>query len=256
MKRKAWTLSIAVAVILITVSFPTINSQSIDKVNTDPITKEIKLCEKVELRIFHIKGNGGFTKTIKEIPVDDHKEMMKKLAEIKDLNLTLREQFEEKLQILKEYEIVSNETTLNEILGVERLEDNGSDIFPFKVVVNENFQAHFAPIFIVGIGFGFGLGLEIRLANGFLHFLAIVGGLGLIICCDIIEGIIYVLWTFTFPIFIGYMAGYAGLIMFAVYPGYVYSNFVALGLVPYTFWFQLFSVKNFRDKNDALVENF
>jgi hypothetical protein len=170
--------------------------------------------------------------------MEKHHELMEKLSKV-NTNLPVKEQFEEKLNILKDYKIVSSDTTLDDIMGKKF--DNGSEIFPFKVVVNENFQAHFAPIFITGIGFGFGLGLEIRLANGFLHFLAIVGGLGLILCCDIIEGILYLLWTFTFPIFIGYMAGYAGLIMFAVYPGLIYSNFVALGVVPYTFWFQIFS---------------
>jgi hypothetical protein len=189
----------------------------------------------VEIRIYHIKEAGEFTKTIKKLKVATYQALIKKISETMDLNLSAKKQLEKRLEILKEYDLVPANMTLKDIIDVEKLEQG----FPLEVIVNENFEARFAPIFIVGIGLGFGIGFEKRIATGFIHFLAIVGGLGLILCCDFIEGKLYVLWTYTFPIFIGYMAGYIGLIMFAVFPGYFYSNFIALGLVPYTFWFQI-----------------
>jgi hypothetical protein len=234
-KKNLWVVSIVASMLLILTSFPVVNIQSAKITSGKLILDDEEDLRLVELRIYHIKEGGKFTKWVRKIAWSTYKALVRALSESTDLNLTAKKQLEKKLEILKEYNLVPENITLKDIVDVEKLEQG----FPLEVVVNENFQAHFAPIFILGIGFGLGLGFERRIANAFVHFLAIVGGLGVILCCDFIEGKLYVLWTYTFPIFIGYMAGYVGLIAFAVFPGYFYSNFIALGLVPYTFWFQI-----------------
>ena len=100
-------------------------------------------------------------------------------------------------------------------------------------------MAHFAPILVVGGGFGIGLGMpDVRLVNGFTHFLELVAGLGTVICFDPLEAKLYTIVAFLLPILIGYLAGYMGIIMFAIYPGTFYANLVMLGVAPLTIWIQ------------------
>jgi len=107
----------------------------------------------------------------------------------------------------------------------------------FNNVTNQNFNAHFAPILVVGGGFGLGLGYqEKRLLNSFSHFFAGIGGLAYVLCLDFFEETAYQLISFLFPIFIGYIGGYTGIIIFAVAPGLFYSNLLMIGFAPFTCW--------------------
>ena len=87
---------------------------------------------------------------------------------------------------------------------------------------------------------GLGLGDERRIGNGFVHFFAVLSGAALVLCLDFLADTAYILLTLYFlPSFIGYMAGFTGISMFAIYPGFVYMNVLMLGFVPFAFWLSL-----------------
>ena len=65
-----------------------------------------------------------------------------------------------------------------------------------------------------------------------------MAGVGFVLCYDILEDTLYQLQTFLFPVLVGYLAGYVGLIALAVIPGHFYSNFFALGMTVFTLWAQ------------------
>ena len=66
-----------------------------------------------------------------------------------------------------------------------------------------------------------------------------MGGLAYALCFDTLDGILYSLQSFLMPVLVGFLPGYTGLLIFAVYPGYFYSNIVVLGFTPFTSWIQI-----------------
>jgi len=42
-----------------------------------------------------------------------------------------------------------------------------------------------------------------------------------------------------FPLLLGYISGYTGIIIFCVFPGLFYSNLLMIGLAPFTCWIVL-----------------
>ena len=196
----------------------------------------------VKLHILHYKEDGSIERTIKRLPIDKYKKFLSNMAEVvKQTTLSIKDKLEKELDILKQYNIVSPNATLEDVISYGKLDNIFTNITPPDIVMEENFQAHFALLLIVGGGFGFGLGLPgQRIINGFTSFLAAVGGLAAVVCYDWLEtNTIYVLISYMLPLLIGYIAGYMGLILFAVEPGYFYSNLVMLGVAPYTLWLQL-----------------
>ena len=223
MKKKMLTLSICALLIL--TFLPVIESQE--------ASQEI-LFSMVELNICRYEKDGSVERTVKQITSNESLELKNQLNQIRGSNLTIREKFEQTLILLKDFKLVSSDTTLEDLTG------NWSNTNKFNNVSMQNFQAHFAPILVVGGGFGIGSGMpDLRVFNGFTHFIGLIGGLGFVLCVDFIEQTAYTLISYMFPILIGYMAGYMGLIIFAVYPGSFYSNLAMLGFVPYTLWIQI-----------------
>ena len=144
------------------------------------------------------------------------------------------EKFEYVLEELKENNLISNNIKLENIIDLSKFENK---TLKFDNVTNKNFVAHFCPIIVVGGGIGLGLGdPESRVINGFAHFLAVIGGLGYVLCLDFLESTAYQLISFLAPILIGYLAAYIGIIIFAVIPGLFYSNLVMIGFTPLTVW--------------------
>jgi hypothetical protein len=190
---------------------------------------------KVKMKIYTCLKDGSVQKTVKKISTMDCDTLLQNLNQLAQSNLSLKDKFEEKLSLLKQYEVVPPSISLRDIFDPQNIEDMSTD---FDVVMGENFKAEFAPIFVIGGGFGLGIGIQERLFNGFTHFLALVGGLGAVICLDPIEGTIYTLISYLLPVLVGYLAGYMGFIIFAVYPGVLYSNLVMLGFTPLTVWVQ------------------
>ena len=223
MKKKMLTLSICALLIL--TFLPVIESQE---------ASQKALFSMVELNICRYEEDGSIGRTVKQIIFNESLELKNQLNQIRKSNLTIREKFEQTLILLKDFELVSSDTTLEDLTG------NWPNTNKFKNISMQNFQAHFAFILAVGGGFGIGLGMpDLRIFNGFTSFIGLIGGLGFVLCVDFIEQTIYTLISYMLPILIGYMAGYMGLIIFAVYPGSFYSNLVMLGFVPYTFWVQI-----------------
>ena len=121
--------------------------------------------------------------------------------------------FEEKLRILKKYELVSNDLTLEEVLDVNKLKGQ------YRSAENDNyFEAQNAPIFFVGGGFGFGFGIPFLITSG--TFLAILVGFGLVYCYDILNNMTHQLMTLIFIPLIGYLGGFIGLLLIPVIPGF------------------------------------
>jgi hypothetical protein len=161
----------------------------------------------------------------------DRKNLMNDLRSILDSEFTLHSKFEQFLETLKSYNLVSEDITLGDFLDEEVLND------PYERVNQTDFEAHFAPIIIVGGGIGIGLGYpDWRPFNVFLHLLTVVAGLGYVFCLDPIDNILYELTSFLFPLLFGYLSAYTGLILLAVFPGFFYSNLVAIGFTPFTSW--------------------
>jgi len=176
------------------------------------------ICEKTEKIILN-RNNG--------------QELMDELQGILNSKMTLYDKFDQFLETLKKHDLVSKDINLNDFLNPDDLN------LSFDRVNNTNFMAHFAPILILGGGTGLGLGEIFRPLNIFLHFLAVVAGLGFVYCLDPIEGVLYANQVFLFPVLIGYLSAFTGLMLFPVIPGFFYMNIVAIGFTPFTAWVQI-----------------
>ncbi|HEC89265.1 MAG TPA: hypothetical protein ENI44_01635 [Thermoplasmatales archaeon] len=206
-------------------------------ITSNPIDENGKT---VKLRILHYEEDGKIKKTIKRLPVDEYKNFLANISKIvKQNTISIKDKLNRELELLKQYDIVPQDTTLADLLAYSKIDDILGNLTPPDIVVEENFKAHFALLLVVGGGFGLGLPGQ-RIINGFTSFLAIVGGLAAVACYDWLENnTIYILISYMLPVLVGYIAGYIGLIIFAVEPGYFYSNLVMIGIAPYTFWFQI-----------------
>ncbi len=197
--------------------------------------------ETIRLHIIRYKEGGQIEKKIKYMPFEEYKHLLNNLSETaEEIDLHIVDKLESELEILKKHNIVDKNTTLEDIFSRKNIGRILENISSYDIVSMENFQAHLSPIIVIGGGFGIGLGLfGQRIINAFSSFLAIVGGLALVMCLDPVEKVCYVLFSYMLPLLIGYVTGYIGLILFAVFPGYFYSNLVMIGFTPYTFWFQI-----------------
>ena len=246
MQKKIRIVSIGVVILLILTYVPTFTSQPINKNAEDPLTNiltprvQTGIVDIIEIRVYHIKEDKSFEVTVKNITSNENEEMMNKLIQTEISNLTHKEIFEEKLEILKEYELVSSNITLEDILDVEKLES--IDHQSFNISEMEPFVAHFAPIFIGGMGFGVGFGFRnlpiIKRFAGNIFSAGLIG-LGIVLCLDFFEATLYYHLTFTFPYLCHVITGFVGIMLFAfdsVFPPVpgkppftIYSNIVALG---------------------------
>jgi hypothetical protein len=250
MKEKIWIAGIGMALLLVLTSFSIPGAQSIemDAKNqltnalnfTDPGEKTSK-SDTVEIRVCQFQKNGDLKETVKRLTSDENLEMMDKLMQTEISNLTPKEIFEEKLEILKEYDLVSSNITLEDIMDVEKLECFSSQ--PFNVSEMKPFTAHFAPIFIGGFGFGAGFGFRglpiIKRIAGNIFSLGVIG-LGVVLCLDFFDAVLHFQLTFTLPLLIHIIAGFVGIMLFAfdsIFPPVpgkppvtIYSNIVALGV--------------------------
>jgi hypothetical protein len=246
MRRKIGIVSIGMVLLIILTLFPISSSQSIESHNKNTLTNTLIPREKtwrsdmVEIRVCHFRKNRNYEEIVKELPHDDNEEMMNKLIQTEISNLTPKEIFEEKLEILKEYELVSSNITLEDILDVDKLEEYNSQ--SFNISEMKPFVAHFAPIFMGGFGFGAGFGFRRlpiikRIAGNIFSAGAI--GLGAVFCLDLLQSTLHYQMTFTLPLLVHIIAGFVGIMLFAfdsVFPPVpgkppitIYSNIVALG---------------------------
>ena len=245
--KKIRIVSIGVVILLILTYVPTLTSQPINKNAEGPLTNiltprvQTGIVDIIEIRVYLIKENKNFEVTVKNITSNENEEMMNKLIQTEISNLAPKEIFEEKLEILKEYELVSSNIKLEDIMDIEKLE--GIDRQSFNISEMEPFVAHFAPIFIGGFGFGAGFGFRrlplIRIIAGNVFTVGVIG-LGAVFCLDFFASTLYYQITFTLPLLVHVLAGFVGIMLFAfdsIFPPVpgeppitIYSNIVALGM--------------------------
>jgi len=252
MKAKTWIVSIGMILILVLTQISTPCTQSVEIENdaknqltnteniTDPEEKTSKP-DTVQIRVYQFQKNEDTDKTIKNLTSDENLEMMDKLMQTEISNLTPKEIFEEKLEILKEYKLIPNNTTLEDIMDVEKLESYNSQ--PFNISEMEPFVSVFVPIFIGGMGFGAGFGFRrlpiIKRIAGNIFTVGLIG-LGAVLCLDWLTSTLYQQITFTMPFLVHFLSGFVGIMLFAfdsvfppvpgVPPFTIYSNIVALGI--------------------------
>lgn len=234
MNKKICISCVGAAILLILSCFPPVvasivNNDGCLKINAYRSKQISKQSDTVEYAIYHIKEDKTYEKEIKVLTVEKSKAMWAELKSTEHKDLTLNEIFEEKLEIMKNYGIVSSEITLNEFVDVEKLKQG------YKSMQSQDFQAASAPIMFVGGGFGLGFGVPFFITSG--TFLMILFGFGLVMCYDTVNTVLNQLFTMFFiPMLIGYLGGFTGLLLLPVIPGFFYSNAVGLGMVALTSW--------------------
>lgn len=233
MRKKIWIFSITAAVILILTFFPTqpVSSTVLNKKNAIIETyEEIKTSENtIKMKILHIKEDGTYVNAVKELTSEENKALKDELRQTEKSGTPIKEMFEKKLEILKKYELVSSDLTLEDVLDVSKLEGT------HQTDDDDEFEEQYAPIVFAGGGFGFGFGLPSFITSG--TFLVILIGFGVVYCYNIYTGVTHQLMTLFFiPMLVGYLGGFIGLLLLPVVPGFLYSNLFGLGFVSKTRW--------------------
>jgi len=230
MERKILLFSIGAALLLTLTCIP---SGAIDILNNNQNLKEDtsdnQISETVKYNVFHIKGKREYERKVIELTVEDSKAMWEEFKSLELQDLSPSEIFEAKFEILKNYEIVSSEMSLDQVVDVEKLEGEISE------VQTQDFDAAFAPILFVGGGLGFGLGVPFWFTSG--TFIMALFGFGMVYCYDPITAFLHQMETFFFiPMLVGYLGGFTGIFLLPVVPGFFYSNALGLGMVAVTIW--------------------
>ena len=233
MSKKLWIFSIGASLLLILTCVPSIASHPklVNIVNSTMKTSQefTDDSEIMKINVYHLKEGGAVDKKLIEITKGEHEAMMAELKQATESGSNLREMFESKLQIMKNYKVVPDDLTLEDIIDVDKLSG------PYEPRQGEDFSADFAPLFFLGGGFGFGFGIPFFITSG--TFLMILFGFGLAMCYDFFNKVLYQLFTMFFiPMLVGYLGGFLGLILLPVLPGFFYSNLVGLGMVAKTRW--------------------
>ena len=235
MKRKIWILSIGAAIMLVLTFFPS-SALELPEATDENLMMETPESEEmtgdsgtITMSLYHYKEDKTYEITEKELTLEERDALMDELKQVEESGLTLIEIFEKELEILKDYELVSSDMTLEDVLDVNKLTGN------YNVVEDEGFEAEYAPIVFVGGGFGFGFGIPFFITSG--TFLMILVGFGLVYCYDVLHNTLHQLMTLSFiPMLVGYLGGFIGLLLFGVVPGFFYSNLFGLGVVTKTQW--------------------
>ncbi|KYK30064.1 hypothetical protein AYK20_04610 [Thermoplasmatales archaeon SG8-52-1] len=230
MERKICLFSIGAALLLILTCIPSgamdiiKNNENLEKDSSDN-----QISETVKYNVFHIKDKRDYNRKIIELTVEDSKAMWEEFKSLELQDLSPTEIFEAKFEILKNYEIVSSEMSLEEFVDVEKLEGEVNE------VQTQDFDAAFAPILFVGGGLGFGLGVPLWFTSG--TFIMALLGFGLVYCYDPLTAVTNEMVTVSFlPILLGYLGGFTGILLLPVVPGFFYSNALGLGMVAVTIW--------------------
>ncbi len=240
MNKKIYLFSVFTIFILLLTIFPNYSSQSLAKGlfqsdNTINISNsETENIGYGYLNVIKCGKDKKAEKTVQKLSKAEIDNLMKELNEIARSDLDILEIFEKELEKLKEYNLVSINTNLEDIIDIKLFENY--NYLELDNITNKPFSAHFAPLLVVGGGFGLGLGFKKRLFNSFSHLFKLLVGAGLVLCVDFLAGVKYTLIALMLPLLIGYTSGYTGIIIFGVIPGLLYSNLFMIGYAPFTIW--------------------
>lgn len=236
MERRVIIFSIGAAFLLVLTVFqciaidtPVIDNENL-KVGLSGSTNTKGDSGIVKISVYHIKKDKTYEKTVKELSKEQVDSLWKELKTIETKGLALVEIFDAKLQILKNYNLISNDLQLNDIIDVNKLNESR-----YEPVTGENFKANNTPMIFAGGGFGFGFGVPFFVTAG--NFLMLLFGFGMTMCYDPQEKVLYSLSTLFFiPMLIGNLMGFMGLILIPVIPGFFYSNLFGIGMAARTGW--------------------
>lgn len=239
MNKKIYLFSVFTILILLFTIFPNYSSQSLSKGLFQSNTINILNLDTENigygyLNVIKCEKDRKAERTVQKLSKIEIDNLMKDLNEIARSDLDVLEIFEKELEKLKEYNLVSSDTTLEDLFDIKQFEND--NYLELDNVTNKPFSANFSPILIVGGGFGLGIGFRKRMITSFSHFLGVLAGIGYVLCVDFLAGIKYTLICFTLPLLLGYIAGYTGIIIFAIFPGLLYSNLAMIGFAPFTIW--------------------
>ena len=216
--------------------------------NADDLNMNLFDGFQIKLAIHTLKDDRSHTVSIKKITVKEFRTMTNRINERISSDKDYDTLFENVLQILKEYTLIDQDITLQEIF--DRNISTQFNTTNFTRIYNEPFMSIFSPIFIAGMGAGAALGDTFGLVSGNVYSFGVLG-LGSVVCIDLLLATIYSQFTFTLPLLIHILSGFAGIMMFPVhfdklyasgFPLTIYSNFIALGvaglavglMIPYT----------------------
>jgi len=234
MNEKKIILSLSLSIILMLSFYPNITSKNIDR-NIDNVSS--KYDNVLKNTIFNIvKYDNGKIVNSKyvKLKIFENFNLINELKSFLSSDLDYEQKFERSLEKLQDYNIIANNVNISDIIDFDNYDSSNLEL---KNVTNKNFKAHLSPILIVGGGFGLGIGIQEKgIINSFSHFFALVGGLAYVLCIDFTEETMYNIVSFMFPITLGYISGFTGIIIFCVMPGMFYSNLVMLGFAPFTMW--------------------
>ena len=248
---KMWDKIIFFLICLCILSMPLV--QSLETSNEIEINKmkheEYTSFNDIKLLIYYIDNEGNFQKILKFLSKTNYQLFLDEVSDLSDQFSNFMNFLDKKLEIMKKYEIIPTEVTLNNFIDFDIIEE--ASINPFNLTDADKFVSHFAPIFMIGMGFGFGIGFRRmpvmkRIAGNL--FSAGVIGLGGIVCLDIEDWSIYYQYTFTYPLLLHILSGFIGIMMFAfdnIYPPEngppisLYSNFIAIGMAGLAIGFKI-----------------
>ena len=241
MKKKKQVIMVGFT-ILVLLTIPCIQTiEAESNLIKSPLKKETNpILDDINILVYFSGTDGSFERNIISLSKDIYNVFLQKISDISNMDLTLEELFEQKLQLMKEYGIVPQHITINDLLDFSTYQQ--LNLLNFSIVQANKFQSHFAPIFIVGMGFGIGIGfrrMPVRQHLAGNLFSAGLIGLGAVVCLDIEHASLYYQFTFTYPYLIHVLSGFLGIMLFAfdsLYPPAngppltIYSNFLALGM--------------------------
>jgi hypothetical protein len=201
---------------------------------------DINNTNNIKIIIYYLDNEGNFEKIIKILSKTNYQLFIDEISKLSNKITNFLEFINAKLEIMKKFQIISEEICINNIIDINRIQETDSN--NLNLVDADSFVSHFSPLFIVGMGFGFGIGFRrmpvLQRIAGNLFSAGIIG-LGGIVCLDIEDRSIFYQYTFTYPYLIHILSGFIGIMMFAfdnIFPPEngppisIYSNFLAIGM--------------------------
>jgi hypothetical protein len=209
----------------------------------DLATQENKLLtsgDPIQIHVYVHDIEGNLNRIVKTMSKNSYTQFLQQISQVQQGALNLIDVLQQKMQIMKSYDLVPSDITLNTIIDTNTIDT--LEFLSLNLTETTHFQSNFAPLFILGMGFGLGFGY--RRLPVFPHLagnLFSIGfiGYGGVLCLDIQDRAIYYQYTDFFPYLIHIISGFIGIMMFAydnIFPSEnglpftFYSNFIGIGM--------------------------
>lgn len=241
MDRKICIFSIGAAALLILSFFPTaavelpqVKDENLEIEESEEFLEPNGKSDTVKLRVIQIKKDKTHTEIIKELTTEEAEALWQELRTIEMEGKPAVEVYRNKLDIMKNYNLVPDDMTLEDILDIDKLEEiNGEE-------GAKNISVFSALVFFVGGGLGFGVGVPFPITTGIFLFALL--GVGFSLVYEIYTNITHTFNVFFLPMLVGILIGFTGLLLLPVIAGFFYSNALGLGVCAYTQWLYFPSV--------------